>query len=68
MGNGIGLSVSIVNDYADTCQHSQPLHRHTVNNFTLEQEKTNDKNNKKCNLILSNIECAKIVVDYMDTC
>ena len=39
--------VSIVNDYADTCQRSQRLQGHTVNHFTLENEKTKDKSNKK---------------------
>ena len=38
--------------------------------FTLEKEKTKDKSNKECNLILSKIVCPcdEIVVDYADTC
>ena len=58
--------VSVVIDYADTmlawslttqkpCQHSQRLRWHTGNYFTLEKEKTSDKSNKKCNLILSKL-------------
>ena len=45
----------------------------SVNYFTLEKEKTNDKSNKMCNFILSKIVCprsqthAEIVVDYADT-
>ena len=66
--------VSVVNDYADTCQRSpQPRRRHKVNYFTLENEKTKDKSNKKCYLIFlknvgprSRLHVLK-VVDYIDT-
>ena len=36
----------------------------------MEKEKTKDKSNKECNLILSKIVCPcdEIVVDYADTC
>ena len=58
--------VSVVKNYADTCQRSQQLRWHMVNYFTLEKGKTKDE--KNITWYFLKLLVPRIVIDYALTC
>ena len=54
--------VSVVKNYADTCQRSQQLRWHMVNYFTLEKDKTKDE--KNITWYFLKLLVPRIVIDY----